>query len=187
MGYETYLWRMLEPLGVYSGGGYSGAELKALGAALDQAETYLTENSREMFPMTAAGDGLTRWKGLYPFHSLPETAEETRDALKTLSRVDHSAFTAFAVEQTLQSLGLNVGLVEQTPGWVVAVFRGTKTREDDLCHSIALLERVLPCHLYVECSLTYVAAATGELTIEKQPLDTLRKRTKGDWDSLIAA
>ncbi len=50
MGYRDHLWRMLEPLGVYGGEGYSGGELAALGAEMDRLQekevfAYLPEHA----------------------------------------------------------------------------------------------------------------------------------------------
>lgn len=185
MSYQAYLWRLLEPLGVYSGEGYSGAELKALGTALDRIAGKISENCLEMLPMTAQGDGLLKARAMYPFHALPEAADDIRAALKVVTRVDHSCFTAFAVEQTLSGLGVKVGLVVKGPEWVSVVFQEQLTKETDIVQALYLIELVLPCHIHVECTLRYLDAETGELVNEKTTLDELRKRTKTEWDSLM--
>lgn len=185
MSYYGYLWRMLEPLGVYSEGGYSGAELKALGAAMDKAAGVIGENLLEMIPMTALNEGLKKTRSLYPFHSAPETPEDIRAALKTLCRVDHECFTESAMEETLSYLGLNLGITVEAPEWVTVVFREQLTKDMDIVQALYLVELVLPAHIYIECALRYLDGDTGELVNEKKPLRELRNRTKAEWDSLM--
>lgn len=185
MGYYDYLWRMLEPLGVYCRDGYSGGELKALGAALDQAAETIRYHFMEMLPMTANEEGLKSLRSLYPFHSLPEEPEDIRAALKVFSRVDHSCFTAFALEQLLSWLGLKVGIAIEGPEWVTVTFREELNREVDIVQALYLLEQVLPAHGYITCALRYLDADTGELVNEKKTLGELRKRTKAEWNGLM--
>lgn len=185
MSYYAYLWRMLEPLGVYSNAGYSGAELKALGAAMDKVAGVISENLLEMLPMTAVGDGLRKARNLYPFHSVPEETEDIRSSLKVLSRVDHKCFTEFALEQTLSHLGIKVGFAIKGPEWVTVVFHEEVTKEVDIVQALYLLELVLPAHIYIECAIRYSDAVTGEMVNEKKPLGELRKRTKAEWDALM--
>ena len=185
MGYQAYLWRMLEPLGVYSPSGYSGGELAALGAALDEAEKALRENFREMLPATAEEKGLSLAEGLFPIHSVSGDREARLAALQDLYQVDHGAFTATAVEKTLVACGLNLGIAEEGAETAVVTFREEITRESDMVHQLYLVELVMPCQIYVECAVRYVSAESGGLVYEKKSLEELRKRTKAEWDSLI--
>lgn len=185
MSYYANLWRMLEPLGVYSGEGYSGAELKALGAAMDKAAGVISENLMEVLPMTAVGDGLRKARSLYPFHSAPEDPTDIRAALKVLTRVDHACFTDFSLEQILRYLGLNLGITVDGPEWVTVIFREELTKDTDIVQALYLVELVLPAHIYIECTLRYLDAGTGELVSEQKTLGELRKRTKAEWNALM--
>ena len=184
MGYQAYLWRMLEPLGVYSKDGYAGGELKALGAAMDKAAAVISENLLEMLPMTALGDGLEKAGALFPFHGMPDSLPETREALQVLSRVDHGCFTAPDMEASFHALGLNLGIAVEGPEWVTVVFREEVTRETDIVQALYLVEQVLPAHIYVECRIQY-RNQNGLLQSEQEPIGVLRKRTKEQWDALI--
>ena len=184
MGYEAYLWRMLEPLGVYGKGGYSGAELKALGAALDEAASVISENLLEMLVMTAGEDGLEKARELFPFHGDKGTPREIRSALQILHRMDHGAFTEADLEETFGALGLNLGITVEGPEWVTVVFREEITQESDIVQALYLVEQVLPAHIYVECSLRYTDK-NGAIQNVKERLDLLRKRTKAEWSALI--
>lgn len=184
MGYQAYLWRMLEPLGVYSKDGYSGGELKALGAAMDKAAAVISENLLEMLPMTAIADGLEKAEALFPFHGAPASLTEAREALQVLSRVDHGCFTESRMEEIFQALGLNLGIVIEGPEWVTVTFREEVTRETDIVQALYLVEQMLPAHIYVECSLQY-RNQKGVLQSEQERIGVLRKRTKEQWDALI--
>lgn len=186
MGYYEHLWRMLGPLGVYSADGYSGGELRALGAALDQAEACLRENFREMIPMQAEGEGLEMAMDRFPVLEEPETVEEKRKALQTLASLGNEDFHAAALEKTFAACGLKVGITDTGVNGILVVFQELLTRKTDISGGLSLLRNVLPCRGEIECMVRYISGETGETVTERKSLRELQQRTKAQWDGLIA-
>lgn len=187
MGYYEHLWRMLGPLGVYGPGGYSGGELWALGAALDQAEAYIQENFKEMIPMQAEGAGLELTMECFPLLKKPETVEEKRAALRTLASLRDDGFYVQRLEATFAACGLPVGITDTGVNGIFVAFRELLTRKTDISGALTLLRNVLPCRAEIDCMVRYVSAKTGEIEMERKGLAELQERTKAEWDELIAA
>lgn len=99
--YEQYLRALLAPLGVYdlTDGSVSGAELYALGGALDAAGGRLDSVERESLTATAEGEGLLRRETLFARRPAAVTAEERRAAIAALLQIDGDSLTPAAIDR----------------------------------------------------------------------------------------
>lgn len=187
MGYRDYLWRMLQPLGVYTDGGFNGGELAALGAALDQAEQQLSDIWREITVISAERDGLSQAEQLFPMIAGTET-EGRREALKKLWQTDNRSFSRSDIMETLEGCGLSVtvGAVGDTFEALV-IFQNPLTIWDEPVFLFWLLEQVLPCHMAVTTRFTYVDINSGETVQERRTLEIMRQRTQAQWEQLLGA
>lgn len=185
MGYRDHLWRMLEPLGVYGGEGYSGGELAALGAEMDRLREALDCHLREMPVVTAEGEGLSQAEKLFSLKPAGET-DSRRENLRKLYCTDHRAFTKAALTETLGACGIPVTLTMGEEAFAVTVELGnTMTMEGDPVWVMETLERVLPCHLMVEVVYRYTNSETGETVSGEGSLKTLRTWTRSQWEELL--
>ena len=185
MGYRDHLWRMLEPLGVYRGDGFSGAELTALGSGMDQLLETLEEYLRELSVVTAEGEGLKLAEALFSLKPAGGL-DSRRENLKTLFSTDHGSFTEAALVETLGALGIPVMLGMGTEPFTTKVTLGTAlTKEADPVWIMETLERVLPCHLMVEVVYRYTNSETGETVSGEGSLNTLRTWSRSQWEALL--
>ncbi len=78
--YEAYLRQLLSPLGVYDlgDGSVNGAELYALGEALDRTARRLETVERESVAATAEEEGLDRREALFARRPAAVTAQARR-------------------------------------------------------------------------------------------------------------
>lgn len=180
MGYGEDLTRLLEPLGVYSFQGYSGGELNALGNALDAAEEYLEAVQADFSYATAGERGLADMEALFPM--LPaETLADRQQALMALLKVTDRSFTKSDIAGTLAACGVPVSIAEKGNMKLTVTLEAPLDMDGDPMFQMWLLEQVLPCHLVVTCSYTYIDPATGQTAQEQAELSTLRQRTREEW------
>lgn len=185
--YYDYLWRMLQPLGVYINAGYNAAELKALGAAMDKLHTQLNVYDREIKVESAVEMGLTAWESLFPM--IPETQlERRREALEVLFRAKYEGCSRNALRQTLHACGVDVSLGETGIKFEIIVsFEKQMDITMDPVFQLWLLEQILPCHLNVIVVMDYVNVETGQTVHERMTLDYLRQRTQAQWEQRLGA
>lgn len=187
MGYYDYLWKMLQPLGVYSGDGYSGGELKALGTGLDQAQNTLDDHFREMLVCKAEHEGLLMAEQLFPMLAAEDTAKR-RAALETLYQTDNLCCSKAALIQTLTACGIPVTISEtDTKNQIMVSLTNKLVIEQHPVFQIWLLEQILPCHLVVTLILKYLNVNTGESINERISLSLARKRTQAQWESRLGS
>ena len=184
MAYSDYLWRMLDPLGVYSRDGYSGAEVTAVGAALDNAESVINGNFRESFPGIAEEAGLEDAEALFPM--LPETETEARqEALCKLFQTDNLSFTLSGIQSTLEGCGIHATVEEGQNQTCTVEFQEPMTLEHEPVFTMWILEQILPCHLGVTVSYQYMGPEDEELSSESISLENARARTQAQWEALL--
>lgn len=186
MGYREYLWQMLQPLGVYSGSGFNGGEMTALGNALDQAEQYLDRVWQESVLMSAENDGLSKGETLFPMYPGTET-EQRRRALQALWQTDNRCASRTGILKTLEACGIRVGLAALGQFQVIMVFSEPLTIYDEPVFLFWVLEQVMPCHLSVIIRFSYEDVNTKETVTERSSLKILRKRTQSQWEQLLGA
>ncbi len=187
MGYRDHLWRMLQPLGVYSQEGFSGGALTALGTALDQAENQLSQVLTETKAESAEDEGLELAEALFPL--LPkETVEQRKESLRTLYRVGNQSCCRDDIVAALSACGVyvtagNTGTLFQ----VLVAFQNPLTIWDEPVFQFWLLEQMMPCHLVVTVRFTYISVETGEEVLERGTLNVIRRRTQSQWEALLGA
>ncbi len=185
--YFDYLWRMLRPLGVYSGEGYNGGELKALGAALDSTQALLGGYLRESLVETAEGEGLEKAKALFPMMAA-ETIDRRRVALETLFRTDNLCCSADALERTLEACGIYATIGEMgTQFQVIVGLTELLVIEKDPVFQFRLLEQLMPCHLVTIVVFEYKDVESGEIVHERMTLSLVRQRTQTEWEQRLGA
>ena len=148
MGYRDYLAGLLRPLGVYdlSQESFSGAELAALGAALDAAQAQLETVLREALLETAQGLGLERYEALLTHRPPTQTAAQRRAALEALLRMNGTS--AAALNAALAGCGVRARVDEtQTAGVLQVSFPEQMGIPARIGEIQALVEDILPCHL----------------------------------------
>lgn len=164
MGYADYLRGLLQPLGVYelSETSFSGAELSALGAALDRVCAQVERGQRESIPLTAEADGLARYEQLFGVLPASSTVASRRAAIAALLQVGGDSFSADGISKSLAACGVAAKVDEtDVPGTVVVSFPGTMGVPEGIGRMQAVMELFLPCHLAVEYFYKY--AAWGEV------------------------
>lgn len=185
--YFDYLWRMLQPLGVYSGEGYNGGELKALGAALDSAQELLGEYFRESKVETAESTGLEKSEALFPMMTATAT-ESRRAALETLFQTDNLCCSAEALEKTLEACGIYATVGEMgTQFQVIVGLTELLVIEKDPVFQFWLLEQLMPCHLVTIVVFQYEDVESGEIVHERMTLSLARQRTQSEWEQRLGA
>lgn len=185
--YFDYLWRMLQPLGVYSGEGYNGGELKALGASMDDVYRYLEGYARESLPETAEDAGLLAAEELFPMLK-SETVESRRTALTVLFQTDNRCCSVSALEKTLGACGVPVTIGETGERFEVLVnLTEPLVIEHDPVFQFWLLEQLLPCHLVTVTAFQYEDVDTGEMVHERMTLSLIRARTQTEWEQRLGA
>ena len=148
MGYGDELCRLLRPLGVYdlNPGSFSEAELRSVGAALDEIDELLTLNQREASPLTASEAGLAVWERLLGI--LPAGDPDARRALcAALMQAGDLSFTPAAIRALLACLGVSALLTEAGNQTVRVSFPGLRGIPAQIDAIQAAMDRVMPCHL----------------------------------------
>lgn len=156
MGYYDYLKALLEPLGVYDlrPESYSGAELYALGAAMDDFAAKAATGLREMLPVTAQDLGLDRYEAILPWRPAATTTEDRRAAILALLRMRGFSFAAIC--DAMRGCGVEATLVEgDTPGTVIVSFPGLWGEPEGYGQIQMILSEILPSHLLVIYALAW--------------------------------
>ena len=173
MSYGQNLRDLLSPLGVYRwDGAYQWAELQCEGMVLDQVAEVLALTRREMSLATAGEEGLGAVRDLLGVDPGTRDREDLRLALAALLRIDGGSFTLAAMNDTLRGCGITAR-VEETgdPLHLVVSFPGVSGIPDDLGRIQTIIEGILPCHVWVEYTMTSMTWASLESRFR-------------DWDSL---
>lgn len=158
MGYAQYLRDLLSPLGVYdlSGSSFSGGQVEALGAALDDMWAAAQEAQRESIPMTAVGLGLERWEALFPRRAAAEDAAGRRTSIGGFLSISGDSFTIGALSRCLAACGVVCRVAEtETPGTVAVSFPEVMGEPEGFAAIREIAEEILPCHLAVEYRLQW--------------------------------
>ena len=162
--YETYLRRLLAPLGVYdlTEGSVNGAEVYALGTVLDRLAGDVERTERESLVATAEDEGLWRRELLFSHRPAAVTAEERRAALAALLQIDGDSLTPEAMNRTLRGCGLRAKALEIDTGHLRVVFPDEGGEPRDFDRISGMILDVLPCHLEVEFYFRYLTWAECE-------------------------
>lgn len=162
--YEQYLRALLAPLGVYdlTDGSVSGAELYALGGALDAAGGRLDSVERESLTATAEGEGLLRRETLFARRPAAVTAEERRTAIAALLQIDGDSLTPAAIDRTIRGCGIRARALEMGGGKLRVVFPEVAGIPAEFEQIRQIILDILPCHLEVEFYFRYLTWAECE-------------------------
>ena len=158
MGYVAYLRNLLRPLGVYNlaENSFSGAELAALGAALDELDAYAQEKMREALVMTAEDGGLSAMESLFPYLHTASSVEDRREALSGFLQVSGDSFTEESLCRCLSACGTQCLVFEtETPNTVCVRFPKVAGEPENLAEKQKIIESILPCHLQVEYAFNW--------------------------------
>lgn len=150
MSYVTYLQELLRPLGVYnmSPSLPAGAELEALGQALDDLQQYAARLQQESIILTATDEGLRRMERLFPYPASGKMPEQRRNALSAFLQVSGDSFTPDAMNRCLAACGIDCIADEEGGANTVGIsFPGVMGEPEDLEAKKKIIESILPCHL----------------------------------------
>jgi hypothetical protein len=151
-------------MGVYDlrSGSFSGAELQALGAAMDAVEAETALNLREGVVMTAEDTGLDLVEQLFRYRPAAPTVADRRAAIAGLMMVGGDSFTLTALRRCLRGCGVEALVEETDTADVVRVsFPGTMGVPAGFDRIRVIIEDILPCHLLIEYAFRFVT--WGEL------------------------
>nr|WP_325185556.1 hypothetical protein [uncultured Oscillibacter sp.] len=156
--YETYLRQLLSPLGIYDlgAGSVNGAELYALGRALDRTAQRLEVVEREAVTVTAEDEGLRRREALFARRPAAVTAQERRDAIAALLQIDGDSLTPAAIGRAIQGCGIRAKVLEIDTGHLRIVFPGVGGIPAEFEQIKRIILDILPCHLEVEFYFRYL-------------------------------
>lgn len=156
--YETFLHRLLAPLGIYdlNGGSVNGAELYALGQALDRTGQRLEVVEREAVTATAEDEGLRRRETLFTRRPAAVTAQERRDAIAALLQIDGDSLTPAAINHAIQGCGIRARALEMDTGHLRVIFPGVGGVPAEFEQIREIILDILPCHLEVEFYFRYL-------------------------------
>lgn len=162
--YEQYLIRLLAPLGIYdfSGQSISGAEIHALGAALDSLAQTLDWTERESITATAQEEGLQRREALFAHPSAAATLEGRRAAIAALLQIDSDSLTPSAINAALQGCGIQASAQEMGNKKLQVTFPQVIGEPPEYSLIQKIILDILPCHLEVEFYLRYLTWAECE-------------------------
>ncbi len=162
--YESYLCRLLAPLGIYDlhGDTCQGAELFALGQALDTVSAELDLAERESLLATAEEQGLALREALFARKPAAGTTAERREAIAALTRVSEDSLTPDAINDTLQGCGIRARAEETANGGLRVIFPRTAGVPAGFEQIKSIILEILPCHLDVEFYFRYLTWAECE-------------------------
>lgn len=170
MGYGEYLAALLRPLGVYDlrENSFSGGELAALGAALDELNAYAQARQQESLVMTARDAGLSTMEALFPFLATAADIPARRAAVSGFLQISGDSFTASALSRCLTACGTVCRVSETDEAGVVRVtFPSVSGEPADFAAKKRIIESILPCHLQVRYEFawcTWANIQSGGLT-----------------------
>lgn len=181
--YAEYIKTLLKPLGIYSlSGGFSGAEIEAVGAACDEIDGETENLERECIINTAENYGLSAYEEMLPKRPVYKTAEMRRDAICALLSIDDASFTETELNKVLAGCGLPAQVNETGEKFAVAIsFPGTKGIPDDIEQLKERIESILPCHISV--SYIYVYTKWSEFETYFDTWASV-ERQKLTWDGV---
>ena len=157
MNYIESLKDLLYPLGVYNmDEGAGAAEIEGLGTELDSADSEAILAEQETNIMTAMSYGLEKYEDILPYAPVRYSAEERRQTITALLRIDDASFTLEALNSTISGCGIKATVKETAEKYVVSVSfpeeRGIPVNIDEIKKRI---EEILPCHLDVTYQYFY--------------------------------
>ena len=149
---------LLRPLGVYKlDNSFLGAELDAMGWALDRVEEHLEDIQREMCLITARDEGLENMGRLFAHRPVTQDAGKMAQALAALNRIGGDSFTLAAINNTIVGCGLNAAVAETNdPGTVNVRFPNVPGVPAGFQEISRIIEDILPAHLQVQYLFWYV-------------------------------
>lgn len=154
---------LLAPLRVYDlDGPFIGAELKAMGDALDTAQAELDTAEREMLPLTAQSWGLENLVQLLPHRPVTDDPRELGRALAALLRIGGDSFTLAAIRDTLTGCGAVCQVEEGEPGYVTVSFPGIPGIPAGFERMRRIIEDILPAHVLAQYTFWYITWAELE-------------------------
>lgn len=158
LGYYDYLKGLLEPLGLYElETGSGAAELKGIGARLDEILDSFEELGSEVLPLKADGYGLENFEALFPYKPSYITLDDRRRAVAALLRIRNGYFTVTALCDTLSGCGISAVAAEcETPMTIVVTFPNNRGILEDFDKLKQRIEQILPCHLAIEYRFIFV-------------------------------
>ena len=156
--YEEYLRALLSPLGVYrlDRDSLSGAEIRALGRALDGVSGRLDVVERESVTATAEDEGLRRREALFLRRPAATTAQQRRAAIAALLQIDGDSLTPGAIDRTIRGCGIRARAIEMGTNKVRVVFPETAGIPPEFEQIEKIVMDILPCHLDVEFYFRYL-------------------------------
>nr|WP_326126364.1 hypothetical protein [uncultured Oscillibacter sp.] len=156
--YEVYLRQLLAPLGVYDlgGGSVNGAELYALGQALDRTAQRLETVEREAVTATAEDEGLRRREAPFARRPAAVTPQERRSAIAALLQIDGDSLTPSAIGRAIQGCGIRARALEMDTGHLRVIFPGVGGVPAEFEQIRKIILDILPCHLEVEFYFRYL-------------------------------
>mgnify|MGYP005805432141 CR=1 FL=1 len=162
--YESYLKRLLRPLGVYDlrEGTVNGAELSALGEGLDTVEERLEAAEREALTATAEGEGLSRREALFARRPAASAPAERRAAIAALLQIDGDSLTPSAIDNTLGGCGIRAWAREMGGGKLRVIFPEVAGVPEGFEQMKRIILDILPCHLEIEFYFRYLTWAECE-------------------------
>lgn len=162
--YEEFLRRLIAPLGVYDlrPGSVNGAELYALGKALDSVADRLAEAEREALTATAEDEGLSRREALFARRPVAASPEERRAAIAALLQIDGDSLTPAAVDTTIRGCGIRARAQEIDAGHLRVSFPDVAGVPAEFEQIKKIILDILPCHLGVEFFFRYLTWAQCE-------------------------
>jgi len=114
MGYADYLRALLHPLRVYDlrAESFSGAELEAIGAVMDDVAAERAYQREQALIPTATEEGLALWEQLMHYAPVSATEEDRRRALAALMAISWDGFTPEALSAAVLGCGVNCTITE---------------------------------------------------------------------------
>ena len=155
---------LLEPLGTYCWeGSFQWAELRCLGAALDQCGLELEEIQREMQLMTAEGLGLEAISGLLSHRPTAQSPALLRKALDALLNIRDGSFSLQDINDNLSGCGLVARAVELgVPDKIQVYFPQVPGIPEDMETIQKIIETIIPSHLEILYWFWYITWAQLE-------------------------
>ena len=150
MGYAEYLRALLHPLRVYDlrPERFSGAEIEAIGAAMDDLAAERNYQREQALIPTATEEGLARWEQLMHYAPAAATEEDRRKALAALMGISWDGFTPAALSAAVLGCGVKCTITETGCCAPLELrFPETYGRPQPWSRAKWILETLLPAHL----------------------------------------
>jgi hypothetical protein len=184
--YEGYLRALLAPLNVYdlAEGTVNGAELCALGAALDAVSGALEYGEREALVATAETEGLSRREDLFARRPAAPTTALRRSAIAALENIDGDSLTPSAINAAIAGCGIRARAQELGGGRLRIVFPEVAGEPEGAEQIQRIILDIIPCHLETQFYFRYLTWAE----CEAQTMTWADAESAGwDWDAFQLA